>query len=199
MEFGKIVQERYATKRFDGKRVAQEKIHALFEIMRFSASSFGLQPWKIKVVTDQQAKDALMAASWNQPQVGTCSHLLVMCADTNVEANIDRLVSLLSKTGMPSESLEGYAKLMRDFASGLQGEKRLFWAQKQVYIALGNAINGAKALGFDSCPMEGFDAAEYSRMLNLPANLVPTVICPVGYAADKPHPKVRFSQEEVFF
>ena len=199
MEFKEIVMKRYAAKKFDGERIPQDKIDALLELIRYSASSFNIQPWKVKVVTDQKAKDELMAASWGQPQVGTCSHLLVFCADTGIEALIDRLQKQLSGTDMPAESLEGYVKMMRDFARGMSGEARLSWAQKQVYIALGNALNGAKSLGFDSCPMEGFDAAAYSRILGLPHNIVPSVLCPVGYATDKPRPKARFEKKDVFF
>ncbi|PIT84775.1 NAD(P)H-dependent oxidoreductase, partial [Candidatus Micrarchaeota archaeon CG10_big_fil_rev_8_21_14_0_10_45_29] len=51
----------------------------------------------------------------------------------------------------------------------------------------------------DSCPMEGFDAAQYSQILQLPENLVPTCVVPVGYAADEQREKLRFSKEEVFF
>jgi len=89
--------------------------------------------------------------------------------------------------------------MMRGFENGLSEDKKLIWAQKQAYIALSNAINGAKALGFDSCPMEGFNAEEYSKLLNLPKNLVPTVICLVGYAADVPRNKIRYAKEELFF
>ena len=67
-----------------------------------------------------------------------------------------------------------------------------------MYIALGNALNGAKALGFDSCPMEGFNAGEYSKILALPNHLVPSVLCPIGYAADKPSAKIRFGINEIF-
>lgn len=191
--------KRYAVKKFDGRKVPAELFGKLQEIIRFAASSYNIQPWKVKVVTDQKLKDELMAASWGQPQIGTCSHLLVFCADTGIEGLIDGLQEQLSRTDMPSESLEGYVKLMQDFASGLKGEARLSWSQRQCYLALGNAINGAKSLGLDSCPMEGFDAKAYSRILKLPENLVPTVICPVGYAADKPRQKMRFPKEVVFF
>ncbi len=198
MEFKKIVMERYATKKFDGKKIPEARIEELKDMIRYAASSFGIQPWKIKVITDQKVKEELMAASWNQPQIGTCSHLLVFCADTDTEGLIQKLGKELAKTDMPAEALSGYIKMMMDFAGGL-GEKRLAWSQRQVYIALGNALNGAKSLGFDSCPMEGFDAAAYSKILKLPKNLVPSVLCPVGYAADKPRPKTRFAKEELFF
>jgi nitroreductase len=47
--------------------------------------------------------------------------------------------------------------------------------------------------------MGGFDPKEYSRILGLPPHLVPTMLCPVGYAADKPEPKFRFPVGEIFF
>jgi nitroreductase len=140
-----------------------------------------------------------MEVSWGQPQVGTCSHLIVMCADTEVGKLIDRLEKSLSKTDMPAESVQAYVKMMRDFAGRMGNEQKLSWAQKQVYIALGNALNGAKALGLDSCPMEGFDAKKCAEILGLPSNIVPTLLCPVGYAADKPRGKMRFAKKDVFF
>ncbi len=199
MEFGEITKQRYAAKKFDGRMVPEEKIEELCEMIRLSASSFNLQPWKFKVVADQKVKDRIMEASWGQPQVGTCSHLIVMCADTEVGKLIDRLESSLSKTGMPAENLQAYVKMMRGFANGMSDEQKLSWAQKQVYIALGNALNGAKALGLDSCPMEGFDPKKCAEILGLPKNIVPTVLCPIGHAADKPRGKVRFAKEDVFF
>ncbi len=89
--------------------------------------------------------------------------------------------------------------MMKGSMSGRIRDQVLNWAQKQCYIALGNGINGAKSLGFDSCPMEGFDAEQYSKILSLPKNLVPTVIMPVGYAVDAPRTKIRFSNEDLFF
>ena len=141
----------------------------------------------------------MMAASWNQPQIGTASHVLVLCADDDIGSLITRLEGALIKAGASKESLKGYVDVMRGFAEGKDKAARLAWAQKQVYIALGNALNGAKALGFDSCPMEGFDPAQYSKILGLPENIVPTLVCPIGYAADTPRPKVRFAAEDVFF
>ncbi|MGV8085915.1 MAG: NAD(P)H-dependent oxidoreductase [Candidatus Bilamarchaeum sp.] len=199
MNFKEIVMSRYAVKSFDGKKVDQKKVDELIEMIRFSPSSFNIQPWKIKVVTDQAVKDKLMAASWNQPQVGSASHVLILCADTNVEVNIDRLEASMLKAGASKESIAGYMSMMRGFAEKLQGEARKNWAQKQVYIALANALNGAKALGFDSCPMEGFDPNEYSKILNLPKNIVATVVCPIGFASDTARPKMRFPKADIVF
>jgi len=199
VEFKEIVMRRYAVKEFDGRKVPEGKLRELMELIRFSATSFNLQPYKVKVVSDQATKDLLQKASWDQPQVGTASHVLVFCADTNVSELIDQLEASLVRAGASKDSLLGYVDMMRGFEKGMGAEAKKAWAQKQAYIALGNAMNGAAALGFDSCPMEGFAPDEYSKILKLPAHLVPTVVCPIGYAADQPRPKVRFEASEIFF
>src|SRR3989344_1154749 len=165
MDFKDIVEKRYATKKFNKKKVPENLVKELLELIRLSASSFNLQPWKIKVVTDQEVKKKLTPVSWNQPQIESCSHLLVLCAD--VEVKIDKLEQLMLNNGAKKEDIASYMKMIRDFVKRLNEKEKLEWAKRQVYIMLGNAINGAKSLGFDSCPMEGFDAKEYSRILGL--------------------------------
>jgi nitroreductase len=90
-------------------------------------------------------------------------------------------------------------EMSENFFLKIPPEQQLAWAQHHVFLALGNALNGAKSLGLDSCPMGGFDPKEYARILKLPPGLVPTMLCPVGYAADKPMPKFRFPAKELFF
>ena len=199
MEFEQIVKTRYATKKFDGRKIDEAKMKKLRDMIRLAASSYNFQPWKIRVVTDPAVKEKLQAASWNQPQITTCSHLLVFCADTDLKTRIGRLTEQMMADGVPAENVEAFGKMLRSFEEKTQGEHRLAWAQRQVYLALGNALNGAKALGFDSCPMEGFDPKEYARILDLPTHLVPTSVCPVGYAADTPRPKRRLEEKDVFF
>jgi len=201
MKFDEIVKQRYAVKKFDGKTIPDEQIEHLKDMIRFSASSYNVQPWKVKVVTDSKMKEKLQVASYNQPQISTCSHLLVFCADTNLLDKTKKLANVMRLEKVPEENIKGYMDMVNGSISSMSDKDKLVWAQKQAYLALGNALNGSKALGFDSCPMEGFNAEEYAKILKLPANLVPTVICPVGYAAkdDTKRPKIRFSKEEMFF
>lgn len=199
MEFSDCVMQRYATKKFDGKKVPQEKIDKLIDLVRYAPSALNIQPWKIKVVTDQKVKEQLRTASHDQPQITTCSHLLVFCADTDYDDLILRLGALMKKNGVPAETVTFVIDMAKGFANMMTPEQRAAWSQAQTYLALGNALNGAKSLGFDSCPMGGFDPKEYSRILKIPAHLVPVMLCPVGYAADKPMPKIRFPKEEIVF
>lgn len=199
MEFKDIVQKRYATKQFNGEEVSEDKIDELLEIIRLSPSSFNVQPWRIKVISDKETKEKLLPVSYNQPQITSCSHLLVFCADTNLVEHVDRLEKAMIESGTPEESAKSRADMIRGSMNSKDKNSALSWAQRQMYIALGNAVNGAKSLGLDSCPMEGFSSEEYSNILDLPENLVPTALVTIGYASDEPPKKVRFSKEEVFF
>lgn len=199
MEFKDIVMKRYAVKKFDGKQVPESKVIELFELIRHSASSFNIQPWKIKIVTDKETKEKLKAAAWGQEQITTCSHLLVFCANTDILGNIENLEKEMIQNGATKEGIKGYIDMMKGFEKNMNLDKKTSWAQRQCYIALGNALNGAKALGFDSCPMEGFSPEEFAKILSLPKSLVPTVLCPIGYAADKQGNKLRFKKEDIFF
>lgn len=168
-------------------------------MIRLAPSGFNIQPWKVKIVTDQPTKDLLTAAAWNQPQVKTASHVFVFLADTNVDAGVDKLVDHLVKNGAPMSAIQGYVDMMKGWAKARSQEEKTNWAKRQVFIPMTHALLGAKELGFDSCPMEGFDPAEFSKILKLPSNLVPTVVVPVGYASDVARPKARYESKDIFF
>jgi len=199
MQFKDIVMQRYAVKKFDGRLIDEDKISELLELVRFAPSALNLQPWKIKVIRDKKVKEQLRQASNDQAQITTCSHLLVFCADTDYDGLIRRLEALMKKHGAPLEMQKMVIGMASGFVAKMPAEQKFAWSQAQTYLALGNALNGAKALGFESCPMGGFDPKEYSRILKIPTHLVPVMLCPVGYAADKPMPKARFALDEIVF
>jgi nitroreductase / dihydropteridine reductase len=199
MQFAECVMQRYATKKFDGRMIPEAKVNELLELVRYAPSALNLQPWKIKVVTDKKVKEALRPASNNQEQITTCSHLLVFCADADYDALNKRLGDLMKNNHVPDEVVKMVTGMAAGFVAGMTREQQAAWSQAQTYLALGNALNGAKSLGFDSCPMGGFDPKEYSRILRIPAHLTPVMLCPIGYAADKPGPKIRFPLSEIVF
>jgi nitroreductase/dihydropteridine reductase len=199
MEFKDIVMQRYATKQFDGRMIDEPTLFLLLDIIRHSPSAFNLQPWKIKIVTASRIKKTLLPHTNNQPQVTTCSHLFVFCANTELEPLVDKAVEGLARSGLPAESVSQYAAMIKGYIGSMSPEQRMTFSREQIHIALGNAVNGAKSLGLDSCPMGGFDPVAYAEVLFLPEEYIPVVLCAVGYAADKPLPKWRLPREEVFF
>jgi nitroreductase len=185
--------KRYATRAFTDQKVPEDKINELIDLIRFAPSALNLQPWRIKIVSDQKTKEALGPAMFNQPQAVNCSHLLILCTDTDIDAVIAMSDRSMKNAGFPDD----VRTRMTEMATGLKGNFTPAWLQQQVYFALGNAVNGAKSLGFDSCPMTGFDPDKVAQILGLPKNLVPTALCPVGYGADSPGPKARLSHTDL--
>lgn len=194
---------RYACKKFDSiRKLDAATWSALEQALLLSPSSFGLQPWKFVVVTNQALRDQLVEVSWNQRQPADCSHLVVICRNEELTAEyIDHyLDTIASARKVPVDSLAGYGKMMKDFASGNLDKET--WMIKQCYIALGNLLDAAALLGVDACPMEGFDSAAYDRILGLAKHgCRSVVVCPLGYrAADDNYAKlakVRFPASEL--
>jgi nitroreductase / dihydropteridine reductase len=199
MEFQEIVKLRYAVKKFNGIQIPKEEVNQLIEVIRLAPSAFGLQPWKVKIINDKENKEKLLEATWYQAQIASCSHLLIFCADNNIAKRIDKYEEMLNATSNPSGSVQSTIKKMRDFEMSLTEEQKLSWAQRQIYLALANAVNGAKALGFDSCPMEGFQPEKYSALLELDSTLTPTALVTIGYSADQAPDKIRFPKDDLFF
>lgn len=197
MSFREILTGRYAAQRFDGRTVPDETVRELLDFVRLAPSVYNLQPWRVAVVADPAVKARLQPAAYDQPQVVSCSHLFVICADTGFEGLLDRLDALLRANGVPEKEREASLSMARDFVLPMDSKHRRAFASLQCYVALGNALNGAKALGLDSCPMDGFDPKAVTEILGIPPSLVPVLLVPIGYGAGEPPRKLRFPLEEI--
>lgn len=200
------LQWRYATKQFDAqKKIPADLWTALEETLVLTPSSFGLQPWKFVVVTNQAVKEQLVTASWNQRQPADCSHHVIFAAKNNLtESDVDRFLDRqVAVRGGSKESLAGYRGVIVGFAGKAQQEGWIKeWAIRQAYIAIGNFMTAAAVLGVDTCPMEGIAPAQYDKILGLEGTEYSTVVaCAAGYRADSDKyaaaPKVRFPASEV--
>ncbi len=196
---------RYATKTYDAARKVSDEDWAILEnSLMLAPSSFGIQPYKFIIITDQAMKERLKPAAWGQSQVTDASHLVVIAhkktlSDADIEHYVDRIVEV---RGTPREMLAEYEGVMKNSAKQATiGGYVETWNSRQAYIALGFLLETAALLNIDATPMEGIDAAQFDEILGL--NDYSTVVaCAVGYRdAEKDWlanlPKVRFPQEEL--
>jgi nitroreductase len=203
MSFLSNLNWRYATKKFDtSKKVSDADLDSILEAIRLTPTSFGMQPYHFYVVSDQATKDKIQAVAWNQPQIGTSSHLLVFAARTDLPALKEEFFTLLSG-GNPDvrAMLKGYEDMVGGFVEGKTDPKDIIaWSSKQAYIAQGFALAAAAELEIDSCPMEGFDPTAVGEILGLPENQKALTLLPIGYRdpTESPRPKARFSKEALF-
>jgi nitroreductase len=195
---------RYAVKKFDpARRIPGDAWAALERALVLTPSSFGLQPWRFVVVRDPAVRERLLPCSWNQRQVVDASHLVVFAIRRGVDAGqvrrfLDRSAAL---RGTPPGAFEAHGDMIRRFLAR-PGFAVDTWSTHQVYIALGNFMTAAAAMGIDTCPMEGLDPAKYDAILDLPAQGFATVVAAAaGYrSADDANAtlaKVRFPDGEV--
>ena len=197
---------RYATKKFDAsKKISAADLNTLKEAIRLSASSYGLQPYKVFIIENPELRAKLVGAAYGQAQVADASHLLVFANELNFgAAGIDQLANNISETrGLPLEAIQGYVDYMKGNITGLPEEVRNIWTSKQTYLALGNLLTAAAELKIDVTPMEGFVPAQVNEILGLDKlGLNASLLAPIGYrhAEDdtQHYKKVRKSNEELF-
>lgn len=175
---------RYATKSYDAtKKVSAEDWETLETALTLAPSSFGIQPYKFIVVTDQEMKEKLRPAAWGQPQITDSSHLVVFAykktlTDADIEHFVDRITEV---RGVARETLTDYENVMKGSAKkAVDGGYIEVWNSRQAYIALGFLLQTAALLGIDATPMEGFDAAQFNEILGL-TDYSAVVLAAVGY------------------
>ena len=197
---------RYATKKFDSsKKITEEDLNIIKEAISLTATSYGLESYKVLVIENTDIREKLTAASWGQTQVSDASHLLVFCSFNEVTPNhIDAMLKLKSETqGIAIEHLSGYGDFMKNSIKNIPSEMAKIWTAKQTYIALGNALAVCAELKIDSCPMEGFDATKYNEILDLDTKgLTASLVLPIGYRSEEDKTqhgkKVRKPLNEMF-
>ena len=206
MELIESLNWRYATKKFDpNKKIKPEDLETIKEAVRLSASSYGLQLYKVLVIEDPEIREKLKPASWGQTQITDASQLFVFCNFTDViDKNIDDYLDLKAVTqDLDRGGLVDYGNMMKGAVSGMTAEIKNQWTARQTYIALGNLLAACSMLRIDACPMEGFEPAKYNEILGLnEKGLNAAVIATVGYRSEEDHTqglkKVRKPAELLF-
>ena len=179
------LQWRYATKKMDStKALPQAKVEQILEAIRLTASSSGLQPYEVIVITNKAIREKIKAIAWDQTQIVDCSHLLVFAAWDNYTAQrINDAFDMTEKIrDFKSEAGDIYRQKLLSTYPTRDAELNFTHAAKQAYIGLGTALIAAAYEQVDCTPMEGFDPAALDEILNLKEKgLRSVVILPLGY------------------
>lgn len=176
---------RYATKKFDSNRkLSKNQVNTLKNAFNLTASSYGLQPIKLIVISNQEIKNNLLESSLNQQQVIQCSHLLVICVETDIDESyielyFKRVVDIRKTSPKVLESFKN--SIINEF-NDMSNASIINWSINQAYLALGNLMTVCSVEEIDSCPMEGFLPEKYDEILDLKTkNLKSVLVMPVGY------------------
>jgi nitroreductase len=177
--FSAITQRR-SVKHYDPDyKMSEAEVNKLLELALLSPTSFNMQNWRFVVVQDQALKEEIWLASWKQNQIKDASLLLVLCADLNAhERNPERYWA-----NAPEQVSAAIVPMIKGFYKDnaqLQRDE----AMRSTGIAAQTLMLAAKAMGYDSCPMVGFDPKKVTEIIKLPEDHIISMLLPIGKAKE---------------
>ena len=201
-DFTKAMDFRHACKVFDvDKKISDEEIRFILEAGRKSPSSFGMEAWKFLVITNQELKEKIKPLCWNQAQITSCSHLVIVLANIDsVKVESGEVEKRFKRREMPQESLDMYMGLYaKHLEKTLSSDENIYnWTSKQTYIAAANMMSAAGFVGIDSCPIEGFEKENLENLLGLEATQHQlALVLPFGYRINPQSEQLRLDFDAV--
>jgi nitroreductase len=179
------IRERRAIKHYDPEHAMSEaEVRQLLELAMQAPTAFNIQHWRFVVVKDAELRRAIRAVAWDQAQVTDASLLVVLCANRDAW----------------NEQPEKYWKLapqpVQDFLVPAIGQ--YYEGREQVQrdecmrscgLAGATLMLAAKAMGYDSCPMDGFDFDKVAEIIGLPDNHLISFMVAIGKGTQPAWPK----------
>ncbi|SEU00762.1 nitroreductase family protein [Paenibacillus sp. NFR01] len=198
-EFGKVIRDRHSVRKYDPSWViSNEEIQEILNEAILAPSSSNLQPWRFIVITDPEVKAKLLPVANNQQQVVDASATIAVLGDVHAYENADVIYeSAIAKGIMPSDLGLAMAKRSREGYSSMPDQKR-----KEIALIDGGLVSmqlmlAAKARGYDTVPMGGFNPAAFRELFQIPERYETVMLIALGKAAVEGHPTVRLPLESV--
>lgn len=200
--FEESLEFRHACKIFDeSKKIPQEDLEFILDAGRRAPSSFGMEAWKFLVITNEELKAKLRPYCWDQVQITSCSHLVVVLAgieSVKPESGIPK--KRFARREMPEDKLEFYLNLYANhLKETLSSDENIYaWTAKQTIFAAANMMSAAAVKGVDSCPIEGYDKDAVEALLKLDKSKFRlSMLLPLGYRINEQSTQLRLSYDEV--
>jgi nitroreductase len=179
------IETRRSIKHYDPThRMSDSEVERLMSLAMLTPTAFNIQNWRFVLVQDPELRKQLRAASWDQAQVTDASLLVVLVADLNAWQreparywkNAPQEVQDLLVPAI-DQYYRGKPQVQRD-----EGMRSCGMAAMTLMLA-------AKEMGYDSCPMDGFDFDAVAKLLNLPPDHTPAMYVAIGKGTKEPWPR----------
>jgi nitroreductase len=193
MKVSEAIEQRRAVKAFDpSHKMTEAEIERLMSLAMLAPTAWNIQHWRFVVVQDAALRQQIRETAWGQAQVTDASLLVIMTADLNAwQKNPARYFE-----GADAKTMDWLLTSMNQFYTGREWLQRDD-AVKSCGIAAATLMLAAKEMGYDSCPMDGFDFDAVGKLINLPKNHVITMFVTIGKAAAPVRPRVRLAAKDV--
>lgn len=212
MNFLDLAQSRYTSKAYDAnKKIPEETLTQLLEILRLTPSSINIQPWQFIVAQSQGAKEKIAEAmpdtfAYNIPKVLNASEVIIFTVRSDIDqTHLDKILDAEDEAGRfrTPESKETQRTTRQGYINLYKQQNKINgWVENQTHIALGNALFAAKAANIDATPIGGFNHEILDRVFDFQAQgLRSVVLLALGYHSDADFnadlPKGRLKTEDV--
>lgn len=165
-----LFEERFTCKRYDKDRtVTDEDFDTIMEVARLSPSSFGLEPWKMLVIENEDVLEEILACSWGAKK--NAARTVVILARKHMEPTSPHVEHMMRDVqGLSEEDAAARRNALASFQENDLGiahdaEKMFDWSRRQTYIMLANMLSAAAWLHIDATPIEGFNPEKLEKVL----------------------------------
>ncbi|WP_375088098.1 nitroreductase family protein [Peribacillus sp. RS7] len=198
-DFITVAKERRSVRQYDAEYVmTEEEIREILDVAIQAPSSSNLQPWRFLVIQDKQTQQELLPIANNQQQIVDASAVIAVLADIEGYKNAERIYGeLVNKGIMKNEIKEPYvASIMHNYGN-FSAEKALSVAMIDGGLVSMQIMLAAKAKGYDTVPMGGFDEAQFVDAFNVPENFKPVMLISIGKGTKAGFEKVRLPLDSI--
>ena len=179
------IQARRSIKAYDpAHKMSETEVKKLISLAMLAPTAFNIQHWRFVAVEDANLRSEIQAVSWNQAQVTEASLLLVLVADVQAwQKDPSRYWK-----DAPQAVADFLVPAIKQYYTGHEQAQR-DEAMRSCGMAAMNIMLAAKEMGYDTCPMDGFDFDAVAKLLNLPADHIPTMFVTVGKGVKEAWPR----------
>ena len=185
MDVLKAIQERRSVKHFDPEhKMTDDEKNQILSLAALSPTAFNIQHWRFVLVEDTELRNQIREASWGQAQVTDASLLIVLCADNKAwSKNPDRYW-----VNAPKEVQDYLVPAIKTYYEG-KDRVQQDECMRSCGIAAQTLMLAAKGMGYDSCPMDGFDFDKVGDLINLPEDHKIAMFVAIGKAIEPANPR----------
>ncbi|MFS0725234.1 nitroreductase family protein [Paenibacillus sp. 1P07SE] len=192
-----VIRNRHSVKHYDPTHhLSQQEILSLLEMASLAPSAWNLQHWKFLAITELEAKEKLLPIAYGQRQVVEASAVIAILGDLQANLNAETVYGPLVQAGMMAEDIKSSLVGQIEFAYANEPSVPRDEAIRNASLAAMQLMLAAKATGLDSCPMGGFDAAQFVEAFGVPPRYIPVMLVAIGKAALPARPSARYPVHE---
>jgi len=184
MKTEEAIRYRRAVKQYDpAHQMSDDEINKLLSLALLSPTAFNIQNWRFVIVSDPELRKQIREVAWDQSQVTDTSLFIVMCADLNSWKQPARYW-----VNAPKEVQEFMIPAIDDYYRGKEQVQR-DEAMRSCGIVAQTLMLAAKSMGYDSCPMDGFDFKKVAELIHLPDDHVIAMFVAIGKCTKEAWPR----------